>query len=188
VLSLAGSRAIRALSDQTIVPHLLDAWVAGRSFAVIFESLRDAGVRFGRNNATIEDAVALLQIGSPTVDFEGWGCLPAEASFFASFNLVPIQWRSSGATGRPAGPLRRQRKDGVAGQMQRALAQGVSASCAIFFSMKRNAGSPRGKVRGRSFRITPMSQQLLDFRMASRIALNTVRQFSQDLHQASPER
>ena len=63
VLELATARPIRALSDQTIVPRALREWVAGRSFAVIFAKLEEAGVRVGRKHATIEDVVALCENG-----------------------------------------------------------------------------------------------------------------------------
>lgn len=63
VLGLATSRSISALSEQAIVPRLLGEWVAGRSYAVIFEALREAGVRVGRGHATVEDAVALCENG-----------------------------------------------------------------------------------------------------------------------------
>lgn len=63
LLRFVSSRAIRGLSDQALVPRLLTEWVAGRSFAVIFAGLRDAGVRVGRDHVTVEDAVALCESG-----------------------------------------------------------------------------------------------------------------------------
>jgi hypothetical protein len=51
------------LSDQAIVPRVLGEWVAGRSFAVIFATLQDAGIRLGRDHVTIEDTVALCESG-----------------------------------------------------------------------------------------------------------------------------
>ena len=63
ILSFATSRAIRALSDQAVVPPLLSEWVAGRSFAVIFATLSGSGTRVGRDKPTIEDAVALCESG-----------------------------------------------------------------------------------------------------------------------------
>jgi replicative superfamily II helicase len=63
VLELATARSIRALSDRTIVARALMEWVAGRSFAVIFETLNATGIRVGRYHAKVEDAVALCESG-----------------------------------------------------------------------------------------------------------------------------
>lgn len=63
VLGFATSRSIQAVSDQAIVPRVLTAWVAGRSFAVIFATLQEAGIRVGREHVTIEDTVALCEAG-----------------------------------------------------------------------------------------------------------------------------
>jgi hypothetical protein len=63
VLGFVTARSIRSLSDQAIVSKALSEWVAGRSFAVIFATLADAGIRVGRGHATIEDAVALCESG-----------------------------------------------------------------------------------------------------------------------------
>jgi hypothetical protein len=63
ILSHSSSRSIRALSDPAILPRVLDEWVAGRSFATIFNTLRAANIRVGRNRATVENAVALCESG-----------------------------------------------------------------------------------------------------------------------------
>ena len=63
ILRFVTSWSIRTLSDQAIVSRALSEWVDGRSFAVIFAALEDAGVRVGRDHATIEDAVALCESG-----------------------------------------------------------------------------------------------------------------------------
>ncbi|WP_169711370.1 DEAD/DEAH box helicase [Erythrobacter dokdonensis] len=63
VLRLATSRAIRAISLQNIVPRALAEWVAGRSYAVIFDILSEAKVRVGRDHVTVEDVVALCESG-----------------------------------------------------------------------------------------------------------------------------
>lgn len=62
-LRFATSRAIQAISVQDIVPRALQEWVAGRSYAVIFDTLAEAKVRVGRDHVTVEDAVALCESG-----------------------------------------------------------------------------------------------------------------------------
>ncbi len=56
---------IAALSDQAIVPHLVQAWVRGDSFEAILGLLSVRNVRIGGNNRIpkIEDAVALCEGG-----------------------------------------------------------------------------------------------------------------------------
>lgn len=63
VLRFTTSRAIQAISDQNVVPRSLEEWVAGRSYAVIFDILAEARVRVGRDYVTVEDAVALCESG-----------------------------------------------------------------------------------------------------------------------------
>lgn len=62
-LRFATSRAIKAISVQAIIPRALREWVAGRSYAVIFDTLVEADVRVGRDYVTVEDAVALCETG-----------------------------------------------------------------------------------------------------------------------------
>ncbi len=62
-LRFTTSRAIKAISVQTIIPRALREWVAGRSYAVIFDALVEANVRVGRDHVTVEDAVALCESG-----------------------------------------------------------------------------------------------------------------------------
>ncbi len=62
-LRFATSRAIQAISVQDLVPRALQEWVAGRSYAVIFDTLAEAKVRVGRDHVTVEDAVALCESG-----------------------------------------------------------------------------------------------------------------------------
>jgi len=62
-LRFATSRAIQSISVQDIVPRALQEWVAGRSYAVIFDTLAEAKVRVGRDHVTVEDAVALCESG-----------------------------------------------------------------------------------------------------------------------------
>lgn len=56
---------IAALSDPTIVPHLVEAWVRGDSFETILGMLSVRNVRIGGNSRIpkIEDAVALCEGG-----------------------------------------------------------------------------------------------------------------------------
>ena len=65
-LRFTTSRAIRAISSVS-VPNItlraLAEWIAGRSFATIFETLVEAGARAGRDHVTVEDAVALCESG-----------------------------------------------------------------------------------------------------------------------------
>ena len=63
VLGYSTSRSIRGLSDTTILPHVLAEWVAGRSFAAIFNTMRAANIRVGRDRVTVEDAVAICEGG-----------------------------------------------------------------------------------------------------------------------------
>ncbi|RLP78261.1 DEAD/DEAH box helicase [Xanthobacter tagetidis] len=62
-LRFTTSRAIQAISDQNLVPRSLEEWVAGRSYAVIFDILAEARARVGRDHVTVEDAVALCESG-----------------------------------------------------------------------------------------------------------------------------
>lgn len=62
-LRFATSRAIQAVSVYDSIPRALQDWVAGKSFAVIFETLAEAKVRVGRDHITVEDAVALCEGG-----------------------------------------------------------------------------------------------------------------------------
>lgn len=63
ILGHSGARSIRSLSDPAILPRVLGEWVAGLSFATIFNTLRVADIHIGRDRATIEDAVALCEGG-----------------------------------------------------------------------------------------------------------------------------
>jgi hypothetical protein len=63
VLAYTNALSIRSLSDANVVPLALAEWVAGRSYAAIHDLLVRRRVRVGRNNATIEDAVALCENG-----------------------------------------------------------------------------------------------------------------------------
>ncbi len=62
-LRVSTSRAIQAISIQDLVPRALQEWVAGRSYAVIFDTLAEARVKVGRDHVTVEDAVALCESG-----------------------------------------------------------------------------------------------------------------------------
>ncbi len=62
-LRFATSRSIKRSAVQQLVPRALQAWVAGRSFAVIFEIMAEEKVKVGRDHITVEDAVALCESG-----------------------------------------------------------------------------------------------------------------------------
>lgn len=62
-LRFTTSRSIQAISHQGVVPRALEERVAGRSYAVIFDTLAEARVRVGRDHVTVEDAVALCESG-----------------------------------------------------------------------------------------------------------------------------
>lgn len=62
-LRFVTSRAIKAINAQDLVPRVLDEWVAGKPYAVIFEILAEANVRVGHKHVTLEDAVALCEGG-----------------------------------------------------------------------------------------------------------------------------
>lgn len=63
ILGYSNARSIRVLSDATILPRVLGEWVAGHSFATIFNTLHAADVRVGRDRVTVEDSVALCESG-----------------------------------------------------------------------------------------------------------------------------
>jgi hypothetical protein len=63
VLAYTTARSISSLSDADVVPLALAEWVAGRSYAAIHDLLSRRRVRVSRNNATIEDVVALCENG-----------------------------------------------------------------------------------------------------------------------------
>ena len=62
-IRFATSRAIRSISKPEVIPRTLREWLAGRSFATIFDTLIEAGARIGRDRVTVEDAVALCENG-----------------------------------------------------------------------------------------------------------------------------
>jgi hypothetical protein len=63
LLAYTTAGSIGSLSDPNVVPLALAEWVAGRSYAAIHDLLSRRRVRVSRNNATIEDVVALRENG-----------------------------------------------------------------------------------------------------------------------------
>ncbi|MER8438985.1 DEAD/DEAH box helicase [Mesorhizobium sp. M1312] len=65
VLQYNRSSTITSLSDQTIMPLIIESWVEGAPFAAIFQLMVERGIRIGGNNRrpTVEDAVAICESG-----------------------------------------------------------------------------------------------------------------------------
>ncbi|WP_220792231.1 DEAD/DEAH box helicase [Gluconacetobacter azotocaptans] len=63
ILRFVSSRAVRTISVPAIIPRALQEWVAGRTYASIFETLSEAGVRVSGGHVTVEDTVALCESG-----------------------------------------------------------------------------------------------------------------------------
>lgn len=65
ILQYNRSTSITALSDQTIVPLVIERWIGGATFIVILQLLVEADIRIGGNNRypTVEDAVAICEGG-----------------------------------------------------------------------------------------------------------------------------
>lgn len=63
LLRFATSRVIRSIDLQEIVPRALHEWVSGQTFATIFATLAEAGVRVSGGHVTVEDTVALCESG-----------------------------------------------------------------------------------------------------------------------------
>jgi superfamily II DNA/RNA helicase len=56
---------ISSLSDQSVIPTVIESWVTGASFSAIFQVLAERDIWIGGNKryATVEDAVALCENG-----------------------------------------------------------------------------------------------------------------------------
>jgi helicase len=65
VLQHNKSTAISALSDQSILPIVIEAWMAGFSFSAIYDLMTASDVRIGgnRRRPIVEDAVSLCESG-----------------------------------------------------------------------------------------------------------------------------
>ncbi|MET4841521.1 helicase [Bradyrhizobium japonicum] len=65
VLQYNRSNTITSLSDQTVMPLVIESWISGASFENIFQLLIERNVRIGGNNRypTVEDAVAICESG-----------------------------------------------------------------------------------------------------------------------------
>jgi helicase len=59
------SGTITSLSDQAVMPHIVESWIGGASFEGILQLLTDRNIRIGGNNRypTVEDAVAICESG-----------------------------------------------------------------------------------------------------------------------------
>ncbi|MGY4408538.1 helicase [Bradyrhizobium sp. LB7.1] len=59
------SGTITSLSDQAVMPHIVESWIGGASFEAILQLLADRNIRIGGNNRypTVEDAVAICESG-----------------------------------------------------------------------------------------------------------------------------
>ncbi len=65
VLQYNKSGTITSLSDQTVMPQIVESWIRGANFEVILQLLSDRNIRIGGNNRypTVEDAVAICESG-----------------------------------------------------------------------------------------------------------------------------
>ena len=65
VLEYNRSNTITSLSDQSVMPLVIESWVTGARFGAIFQLLVERNIRIGGNNRnpTVEDAVALCENG-----------------------------------------------------------------------------------------------------------------------------
>jgi hypothetical protein len=65
VLQYNRSGTITSLSDQTVMPLIIETWVSGATFSAIFQLLVERNIRIGGNNRypTVEDAVAICESG-----------------------------------------------------------------------------------------------------------------------------
>jgi hypothetical protein len=70
ILQYSRSDTISALSDQTVMPSVIESWVGGASFEAILNLLTERDIRIGGNNRfpTVEDAVAICESG---IGYEG---------------------------------------------------------------------------------------------------------------------
>jgi hypothetical protein len=61
ILQYNRSATITAMSDQTVMPLVIERWINGATFEVVLELLREWGIRLGGNSRypTVEDAVAI---------------------------------------------------------------------------------------------------------------------------------
>jgi helicase len=59
------NNTITSLSDQSVMPSVIENWVAGASYSALFQLLVQGNIRIGGNNRnpTVEDAVALCENG-----------------------------------------------------------------------------------------------------------------------------
>jgi hypothetical protein len=65
ILQYNRNKAITSLSDQAVMPAIIDSWVAGASFSAILQLLVERDIRISGNNRhpKVEDAVAICESG-----------------------------------------------------------------------------------------------------------------------------
>ncbi len=63
VLRHCNRGVFRSLSDRTLLPNALTAWIAGSPYYAVYEQLVAADVRVSNGKPTVEDAVALCESG-----------------------------------------------------------------------------------------------------------------------------
>jgi hypothetical protein len=65
VLQYNRSNTITSLSDQTVMPLVIESWISGASFGNIVQLLIERDIRIGGKNRypTVEDAVAICESG-----------------------------------------------------------------------------------------------------------------------------
>jgi hypothetical protein len=65
VLQYNRSGTITSLSDQTVMPFIIETWISGATFNAVFQLLVEREIRIGGNNRypTVEDAVAICESG-----------------------------------------------------------------------------------------------------------------------------
>ncbi|MEH2566744.1 helicase [Bradyrhizobium sp. AZCC 2289] len=65
VLHYNRSTTITSLSDQTVMPLIIESWIGGATFGNIVQLLIERNIRIGGNNRypTVEDAVAICESG-----------------------------------------------------------------------------------------------------------------------------
>jgi hypothetical protein len=65
ILQYNRNNTITSLSDQTVMPNVIESWMSGATFGNILQLLIERNVRIGGNNRypTVEDAVAICESG-----------------------------------------------------------------------------------------------------------------------------
>jgi hypothetical protein len=137
---------VAALSDQQIVPSLVQAWLDGETFAAILDRMKEADIRIGgnRRRPKIEDAIALCEGG---FSYEGAMVIATLADLAEDMDgpisdalkLLQRQMKSGLTTGSALGMYE-------VGFADRELAKDLAAT----FPQVTNFGSARAWVRANS--------------------------------------